>query len=387
MSGFVIPNCYESLFSGFPKSSKTSNAILSPEVLNFYLQQQQLQLQLAACGTSLPNHTCLCQSSICHPHLNLSGILPLSAHSDIGLLYPQLGLSSTHPSITKKESTETSQSNLPLLPLPIRPPKFRKNVTPSSLFDIQTEIKPTKKKSRSVSSSPPSSPISSDSGNESSKKEETSPRSAFHSKKGSSGPLSPSTLSAASASPPLSTIPILTHGTLSSYASAFSPPIPHIVSSPCSPSSHSHSLSPSLLLSLSPASAAAQLAVAAAVAAQLNRSQLNCDDSDIRKNRGKRPALSELNAKKSVKHACTFPNCGNGFPTRFSLKRHMKRHTGERPFLCPWEDNGIACGRKFGEKSTLKRHLRIHTGEKPFRCSFQCVESYLQIVSIGAVTN
>jgi len=149
--------------------------------------------------------------------------------------------------------------------------------------------------------------------------------------------------------------------------------MPHVIpscSSPCSPSSHtSPSLSPSpLLLSLSPTTAATQL-VAAAITAQLNRSQLNCDDSELRKIRGKRIPLSDL-AKKSVKHACTFPNCGNGFPTRFSLKRHMKRHTGERPFLCPWEDNGVACGRKFGEKSTLKRHIRIHTGEKPFRCSF-----------------
>jgi len=73
--------------------------------------------------------------------------------------------------------------------------------------------------------------------------------------------------------------------------------------------------------------------------------------------------------RKDKVHTCEHAGCGFSFPTRFSLKRHQKRHTGEKPFLCNWVENGEPCGTRFAEKSTLKRHLQTHTGEKPFKCS------------------
>jgi len=73
--------------------------------------------------------------------------------------------------------------------------------------------------------------------------------------------------------------------------------------------------------------------------------------------------------RKDRKYMCNLPTCGDTFPTLFSLKRHMKRHTGEKPFVCDWMENGISCSRRFAEKSTLKRHFRTHTGEKPYKCS------------------
>jgi len=66
---------------------------------------------------------------------------------------------------------------------------------------------------------------------------------------------------------------------------------------------------------------------------------------------------------------CTFPGCQAVFPTVYSMKRHLKRHTGEKPHVCEWkEEDGSVCGRSFAENSTLKRHYRTHTKEKPYVC-------------------
>jgi len=54
--------------------------------------------------------------------------------------------------------------------------------------------------------------------------------------------------------------------------------------------------------------------------------------------------------------------CKQAFKAKFSLTRHMKKHTKEKPHAC------AICGRSFAEKSSRKRHLQIHTGEKPFPC-------------------
>lgn len=69
--------------------------------------------------------------------------------------------------------------------------------------------------------------------------------------------------------------------------------------------------------------------------------------------------------REGYSYVCNYPNCGDSFKTRFSLKRHSKKHSGVKPYVC--QHNG--CNKRFAEKSTLKRHLRIHTGEKPYQCS------------------
>jgi uncharacterized Zn-finger protein len=75
-------------------------------------------------------------------------------------------------------------------------------------------------------------------------------------------------------------------------------------------------------------------------------------------------AVNVQNGRRSPRFACEHRGCTDSFNTRFSLKRHMKTHNGEKPFACEF------CSKSFAEKSTLVRHLRIHTGEKPFSCSY-----------------
>lgn len=71
----------------------------------------------------------------------------------------------------------------------------------------------------------------------------------------------------------------------------------------------------------------------------------------------------------SSTHVCRWENCnreGRAFKAKYKLINHLRVHTGEKPFACPYQ----GCGKLFARSENLKIHKRIHTGEKPFVCEF-----------------
>ncbi|XP_076324857.1 zinc finger protein ZIC 1-like [Tachypleus tridentatus] len=69
-------------------------------------------------------------------------------------------------------------------------------------------------------------------------------------------------------------------------------------------------------------------------------------------------------------HACYWQNCsrsGRPFKAKYKLVNHIRVHTGEKPFPCPFP----GCGKVFARSENLKIHKRTHTGEKPFKCEFE----------------
>lgn len=68
-------------------------------------------------------------------------------------------------------------------------------------------------------------------------------------------------------------------------------------------------------------------------------------------------------------YQCHWSGCGRTLPTRQKMVRHIRKHSGDKPFKCP------ECLKCFATKESLKQHGRIHSGERPFKCPY-CDKSF-----------
>ncbi|KAK1167513.1 zinc finger protein ZIC 4-like [Acipenser oxyrinchus oxyrinchus] len=81
-------------------------------------------------------------------------------------------------------------------------------------------------------------------------------------------------------------------------------------------------------------------------------------------------AMEHVGGSEQAEHVCYWESCARErkpFKAKYKLVNHVRVHTGEKPFPCPFH----GCEKVFARSENLKIHKRTHTGEKPFKCEFE----------------
>ncbi|XP_036407845.1 early growth response protein 1-like [Megalops cyprinoides] len=87
------------------------------------------------------------------------------------------------------------------------------------------------------------------------------------------------------------------------------------------------------------------------------------DGTNMEKQPRMRKSPANPNGPAKVKpFTCPVDNCDRRFSRSDELNRHIRIHTGHKPFQCR------ICLRSFSRSDHLTTHTRTHTGEKPFSC-------------------
>lgn len=77
--------------------------------------------------------------------------------------------------------------------------------------------------------------------------------------------------------------------------------------------------------------------------------------------------LDHVGGPEQLNHTCYWKNCTRDFKpfkAKYKLVNHLRVHTGEKPFQCPF----LSCGKLFARSENLKIHKRTHTGTWTFFC-------------------
>ena len=70
--------------------------------------------------------------------------------------------------------------------------------------------------------------------------------------------------------------------------------------------------------------------------------------------RARSATISELGPYPQKSHSCPIPMCGRLFKRLEHLKRHVRTHTQERPYVCQ------LCNKAFSRSDNLAQHRRTH---------------------------